>query len=100
MSALPIWAPCWPRSISCRLPRRTWPKRKLAESPMDNGDTGQRDVQQLREEHAMLGELLRIERVSLANYMAYAARTLARTRSQLQRRAREPEQFQNKLARL
>jgi chemotaxis protein histidine kinase CheA len=67
---------------------------------MDNGDTGQRDVQQLREEHALLGELLRVERVSLTNFMAYAARTLARTRSQLQRRAREAEQFQNKLTRL
>jgi signal transduction histidine kinase len=67
---------------------------------MDNGESVQRDVRQLRDEHALLAELLRVDRVALANFMAYAARTLARVRAQLQRRAREPEQFQHKLARL
>jgi chemotaxis protein histidine kinase CheA len=67
---------------------------------MDNGESLQRDVQQLRDEHALLAELLRVDRLALANFMSYAARTLARVRTQLQRRAREPEQFQHKLARL
>lgn len=67
---------------------------------MDNAEAVQRDLQQLRDEHALLAELLRVERVALANFMAYAARTLARARNQLRRRAREPEEFQHKLARL
>ena len=67
---------------------------------MDNSESVQRDLQQLRDDHALLAELLQVERVALANFMSYAARTLARTRIQLQRRAREPEEFQDKLARL
>ncbi len=54
----------------------------------------------MRDEHALLAELLRVDRVALANFMAYAARTLARARSQLHRRTHEPEQFQDKLNRL
>ncbi len=58
------------------------------------------DLQQLRDEHALLAELLRVDRASLVNFMAYAARTLARVRIQMQRRTHEPEQFQDKLDRL
>lgn len=67
---------------------------------MDNAESVQRDLQQLRDEHALLAELLRVDRRALANFMAYAARTLSRVRTQLQRRAREAEQFEHKLTRL
>ncbi|HEV7432516.1 MAG TPA: ATP-binding protein [Steroidobacteraceae bacterium] len=67
---------------------------------MDENDSLAPELQQLRDEHALLAELLRVDRVALANFMAYAARTLARARSQLQRRTHEPEQFQDKLDRL
>jgi signal transduction histidine kinase len=66
----------------------------------DTTDSAQRDAQRLRDEYTLLAELLRVDRVALANFMAYAARTLTRVRTQLQRRAREPEQFQHKLDRL
>ena len=67
---------------------------------MDSSETLSPDVQQLREENALLAELLQVRRVALANFMAHAARTLARVRRHLQRRTREPEEFQEKLARL
>lgn len=54
----------------------------------------------LRDEHALLAELLRIERVALLNFMGGAARTLARVRTQMQRRTHETEQFDAKLDRL
>ena len=53
---------------------------------MGSCETIQPDLQQLRDEHALLGELLRVERSALADYMAYAGRMLARARIQLQRR--------------
>jgi hypothetical protein len=52
------------------------------------------------EEHALFAELLRVDRVALVNFMAYAARTLRRARIQLQRRTHEPKQFLDKLNRL
>lgn len=67
---------------------------------MDSSDSAPPELQQLRDEHALLAELLRIDRPALANFMAYAARTLARARIQMQRRTREPAQFQDKLERL
>jgi signal transduction histidine kinase len=67
---------------------------------MGSEESVQPDLQQLRDEHALLAELLRVERASLVNFMAYAARTLARARIQLQRRTHEPEQFLDKLNRL
>jgi len=63
-------------------------------------DSIQPELQQLRDENALLAELLQVDRVALADFMAYAARILARARSQLQRRTHEPEQFQDKLSRL
>ena len=67
---------------------------------MDSSDSVAPELQQLRDEHALLAELLRVDRVALVNFMAYAARTLARARIQMQRRTHEPEQFQDKLNRL
>jgi signal transduction histidine kinase len=67
---------------------------------MDSSESVTPDVQQLREENALLGELLQVERLALANFMACAARTLARVRGHLQRRTRELAEFQEKLARL
>jgi signal transduction histidine kinase len=55
------------------------------------------ELQQLRDEHALLAELLRVDRVALVNFMAYAARILARSRIQMRRRTHEPEQFLDKL---
>ncbi len=67
---------------------------------MDSSEPMAPELQQLREEHALLTELLRVDHLALANFMAYAARTLRRARIQLQRRTHEPEQFQDKLDRL
>lgn len=58
------------------------------------------ELQRLRDENALLGELLQVNRTALRNFLAYAARTLTRARALLQQRAREPDQFQLKLARL
>jgi signal transduction histidine kinase len=58
------------------------------------------ELQQLRDEHALLAELLRIDRSALVNFMTYAARTLARVRIQMQRRTHEADQYQGKLDRL
>ncbi len=58
------------------------------------------ELTRLREEHGLLAELLQIDRTALRNYMAYAARTLTRVRALLPQRARDPEQFVTKLARL
>ncbi|HEV7432239.1 MAG TPA: ATP-binding protein [Steroidobacteraceae bacterium] len=67
---------------------------------MDHDDFTAPELQQLRDEHALFGELLRVDRVALGNFMAYAARTLGRARIQMRRRTHEPEQFQDKLNRL
>jgi signal transduction histidine kinase len=64
---------------------------------MDSSESIAPELQQLRDEHALLAELLRIDRVALVNFMTYAARTLARVRIQMQRRTHEAEQFQDKL---
>jgi signal transduction histidine kinase len=58
------------------------------------------ELARLRDENALLGELLQVDRMALRNFMAYAARTLTRVRMLLQQRAREPGQFQHKLERL
>ncbi|MDE2218868.1 MAG: hypothetical protein KGL25_11415 [Gammaproteobacteria bacterium] len=58
------------------------------------------ELLRLRDENTLLGELLRVDRAALRNFMAFAARTLTRVRLQLQQRAREPAQFQRKLERL
>ncbi len=67
---------------------------------MDGCESIPPELQQLRDENALLAELVRIDRVALGNFMAYAARILVRGRIQLQRRTHEPEQFQDKLNRL
>ena len=67
---------------------------------MDSSESVAPELQQLREEHALLAELLRIDRVALVNFMNFAARTLARVRIQMQRRTHEAEQFRDKLNRL
>ncbi len=58
------------------------------------------ELLRLRDEHALLGELLQVDRTALRNFMTYAARNLTRVRTLLQQRAREPGQFQLKLERL
>ncbi len=55
------------------------------------------DLQQLRDENALLAELLRVDRAKLRDFMAFAARTLSRARVQLQRRTHEVEAYQDKL---
>jgi len=60
----------------------------------------QRELQQLRDDQALLLELLAVDRARLQRFMAGAARTLTRVRGQLLRRAREPALFQRKMARL
>lgn len=67
---------------------------------MDSSEPVAPELQQLRDEHALLAELLRVDRRVLVNFMAYAARTLRRARIQLQRRTHESEQFLDKLNRL
>ena len=65
-----------------------------------DGDNLQRELQQLRDEHAMLIELLKVDRGALRAFMSMAARTLIRVRAQLHVRAREPALFRRKLGRL
>lgn len=60
----------------------------------------QREVLQLRDDQALLIELLAIDQARLRRFMAVAARTLSRVRAQLVRRAREPALFARKIARL
>jgi signal transduction histidine kinase len=67
---------------------------------MDTTETVQAELMRLRDEHALFGELLQVDRAALRNFMAYAARTLTRVRALQQLRAREPGQFQRKLERL
>jgi hypothetical protein len=67
---------------------------------MDDTESAQPELARLRDENALLGELLPVDRAALRNFMTYAARTLTRVRTLLQQRAREPEQFQRKLGRL
>jgi signal transduction histidine kinase len=67
---------------------------------MDDAGPAQPELERLRDENALLGELLQIDRTALRNFMAYAARTLTRVRTLQQQRAREPGQFQRKLERL
>jgi hypothetical protein len=66
----------------------------------DIAESAQTELGRLRDENALLGELLQVDRAALRNFMAYAARTLTRVRTLQQQRAREPEQFQRKLERL
>jgi signal transduction histidine kinase len=66
----------------------------------DPNAIAQRELQQLRTEHGLLAELLQVDRRALRDFMTFAARTLTRLRTQLHRRAREPEQFRRKLERL
>ena len=58
------------------------------------------ELLRLRDENALLGELLQVDRTGLRNFMTYAARTLTRVRAQLQQRTREPGEFHAKLNRL
>ncbi len=58
------------------------------------------ELARLRDENALLGELLQVDRTALRNFMTYAARTLTRVRALQQQRAREPDQFERKLERL
>jgi signal transduction histidine kinase len=65
---------------------------------MTSADTPQRELQQLREEHAVLLELLTLDRTALRNFMAVAARTLIHVRALLARPARENDEYLKKLA--
>jgi signal transduction histidine kinase len=67
------------------------PEAIAAEAP-------QRELQQLREEHAVLLELLTLDRTALRNFMAVAARTLIHVRALLARPARESDAYLKKLA--
>src|ERR1700674_5478370 len=67
---------------------------------MEENERLQREVQQLRDEQALLLELLAVEPVGLRRFMAAAARALIRVRTQLLRRAREPALFHRKIRRL
>lgn len=60
----------------------------------------QAELVRLRDENALLAELLQVDRIALRNFMAYAARTLTRVRALQQQRARQPEEFRRKLERL
>ena len=65
---------------------------------MNAAETPQRELQQLREEHAVLLELLTLDRAALRSFMAIAARSLIHVRALLARPAREPEVYLKKLA--
>ena len=65
---------------------------------MNAAEIPQRELQQLREEHAVLLELLTLDRTALRRFMAIAARTLIHVRALLGRPAREPEPYLKKLA--
>ncbi len=58
----------------------------------------QRELQQLREEHAVLLELLTLDRAALRTFMAVAARTLIHVRALLARPVRESEPYLKTLA--
>jgi len=64
---------------------------------MGSIETLQPDLQLLRDEHALLVDLLKVERTTLRNFMAFAARTLNRARVQLQRRTHDTEAYDDKL---
>ncbi len=61
-------------------------------------ETPQRELQQLREEHVVLLELLTLDRAALRTFMAVAARTLIHVRALLARPVRESEPYLKKLA--
>ncbi len=65
---------------------------------MSASEIPQRELQQLREEHAVLLELLTLDRTALRSFMAVAARTLIHVRALLARPAREPATYLKKLA--
>jgi hypothetical protein len=65
---------------------------------MNAAETPQRELQLLREEHAVLLELLTLDRAALRSFIAVAARTLIHVRALLGRPAREPEPYLKKLA--
>jgi signal transduction histidine kinase len=67
---------------------------------MGSGEPAARELQQLREEHALLAELLQVDRIGLRNFMAFAARSLTRARTLLLQRTREHAAYQRKLSRL
>src|SRR5258707_13809729 len=80
-------------------PRLRHPRpRQPAPSEMSASDTPQRELQQLREEHAVLLELLTLDRTALRTFMAVAARTLIHVRALLARPARESEPHLKKIA--
>src|SRR5260221_3821652 len=65
---------------------------------MSASEIPQRELQQLREEHAVLLELVTLDRTALRIFMAVAARTLIHVRALLARPAREPATYLKKLA--
>src|SRR5258708_2553315 len=83
--------------MSCPRPRHALP-RQPAPSEMSASDIPQRELQQLREEHAVLLELLTLDRTALRSFMTVAARTLIHVRALLARPAREPGLYLKKLA--
>src|SRR5258706_3147886 len=83
---------CWPRWTNC-------PRRERSVPPDVNAtETPQRELQQLREEHVVLLELLTLDRTALRTFMAVAARTLIHVRALLARPVRESEPYLKKLA--
>src|SRR5258706_8563062 len=83
---------CWPRWTNC-------PRRERSVPPDVNAtETPQRELQQLREEHVVLLELLTLDRAALRTFMAVAARTLIHVRALLARPVRESEPYLKKLA--
>jgi signal transduction histidine kinase len=65
---------------------------------MNAAEIPQRELQQLREEHAVLLELLTLDRTALRSFMAAAARSLIHVRALLARPARESGVYLKKLA--
>jgi len=65
---------------------------------MNAAEAPQRELQQLREEHAVLLELLTLDRTALRTFMAVAARTLIHVRALLARPVRESEPYLKTLA--
>ena len=76
----------------------TTPRAGSAAAPPEAAATD--ELVRLRAERALLAELLQVERSALASFMPSAARALKRAHRLLWLRAREPGQFQQKLARL
>ena len=85
------WRRCSPRWTSCR-PRQSRAPNPSGRRPR-HGQLRNRppELQQLREEHALLAELLRVDRAALRQFHGLCRAHPGRARVQLQRRTHEAE---------